>query len=210
MTVEISPIVLWDVAQSAPEAAELWDAITDAQLNDWEAEWVPETFKVIQQLKRKGVDRALWPQSRHWNWRTKMANLQGLLSAQAFSIMCCGVTQGMMTMDLGAHRCRLESQRGKHLVYVDYVENAPWNRPELNDFPRYRGIGTILIRAAIEVSLAEGFNGRIGLHSLPQSEGFYRDKIGMTDMGTDQSYLDLRYFEMTAEQSVSFIQKGGQ
>ena len=56
----------------------------------------------------------------------------------------------------------------------------------------------------------EGFKGRIGLHALPQSEGFYASKIGMTDMGKDPGYHDLRYFEMTAEQAENFIQKGSQ
>jgi hypothetical protein len=210
MTVEISPIVLWNVKQGVPEAAELWDAITDAQLDDWEAEWVPETFKAVQQLKRKGIERRLWPQSRHWDWRAKVAQLHGLLGSQAFSIMCRGMTQGMMTLDLGTKRCRIESQRGQHLVYVDYVENAPWNRQELSDLPRFRGVGSILVRTAIEVSRMEGFKGRIGLHSLPQSEGFYANKCGMTDLGKDSTYQDLRYFEMTAEQAEGFIQKGGQ
>jgi len=100
MTVEISPIVLLNTARGEPEAAELWDAITDAQLADWEAEWVPETFKAVQKLHRRGVERHKWPQSRHWDWRAKVTELKGLLGAQGFSIMCGGMTQGMMTLDM--------------------------------------------------------------------------------------------------------------
>lgn len=210
MTVEISPIVLLNTERGEPEAAELWDAITDAQLADWEAEWVPETFKAVQKLHRRGVERHQWPQSRHWDWRAKVAELKGLLGAQGFSIMCAGMTQGMMTLDMGSKRCLLESQRGQHLIYVDYVENAPWNRKDLvNTEPRYCGVGSIFIRTAIEVSRLEGFKGRIGLHSLPQSESFYRNKCGMTDLGKDSNYQDLRYFEMTPEQALIFVMKGG-
>ena len=54
----------------------------------------------------------------------------------------------------------------------------------------------------------EGFKGRIGLHSLPQSNNFYANKVGMTDMGQDEEYQNLRYFEMTPEQAEAFIEKG--
>lgn len=102
----------------------------------------------------------------------------------------------------------MRAQKGKDLVYVEYVENAPWNRPELADPPLYRGIGSILIRAAIALSIEEEFKGRIGLHALPQSNGFYANTCGMTDLGIDASYHGLRYFEMTPEQAESFIAKG--
>lgn len=209
MTVEISSIVLLNIERGEPEAAELWDAITESQLSDWEAEWVPETFKAVQKLHRMGVERRLWPQSRHWNWREKVTELQGLLGARGFSIMCDGLTQGMMTLNMGSKRCRLESQRGQHLIYIDYLENAPWNRKELmNGAPRYRGVGSIFIRTAIEVSRIEGFKGRIGLHALPQSESFYGNTCGMTEFGKDSNYQNLSYFEMTPEQATQFIQKG--
>ena len=94
-------------------------------------------------------------------------------------------------------------------MYVEYVENAPWNRNDLLfDPPTYRGVGTILIRAAIETSGAEGFKGRIGLHALPQSNDFYANKCGMTDLGPDSNYQYMHYFEMTTDQSEEFIARG--
>jgi hypothetical protein len=210
MTVTTSSVFLLNVETGAPESAELWDAITEKQLEDWEGEWLPELFKAMQRLRRAGVERKHWPQSRHWDWRKKTAGLQRMLANPGFSLMCGGLTQGMMLVDTTTKRCRLESQRGKNLVYVSFVENAPWNRRELLfDPPRYRGVGTILIRAAIELSKEEEFKGRIGLHSLPQSNGFYANVCGMTDMGIDQAYEGLRYFEMTPEQADTFIAKGG-
>ena len=80
---------------------------------------------------------------------------------------------------------------------MEFVENAPWNRPELFDPPRYRGVGSILIRAAVALSEDLEFHGRIGLHSLPQSNGFYANTCGMTDLGVAPDYEGLRYLEMT-------------
>lgn len=208
MTVEVTEVHLFNVARGEPEAAELWHAITEQQLADWEGEWVPELFRAMQRLRRAGVERAHWPQSRHWDWRRKVATLQGMLANPGFGIVCGGLTQGMMIVDAVKHRGRLDVQQGQHLVYVEFVENAPWNRAELFDPPRYRGVGSILIRAAVALSEELEFHGRIGLHSLPQANGFYADTCGMTDLGADPDYEDLRYFEMTPEDAQAFIAKG--
>lgn len=209
MTVTVSSVSLFDVAGGTMVPAELLDAITEKQMIDYEGEWLPELFKAVQKLARSGVDRRHWPQSRHWDWRRKTAALQGMLGNQGFSVVCDNVTQGMMFVDTVAKRCRLPAQRGQHLVYVDFIENAPWNRKELLfDPPRYRGIGSILVRAAVELSIQEEFRGRIGLHSLPQANWFYANTCGMTDMGPDDQYQGLRYFEMTMEQAEAFLIKG--
>jgi hypothetical protein len=134
-----------------------------------------------------------------------------MLAQPGYSIVCDGVTQGMMIVDTTTKRCRVDSQKGKNLVCVEYVENAPWNRKELLfDPPRYRGIGSILVRAAIELSREEEFKGRIGLHSLPQANSFYANTCGMTDLGVDPDprYAPMRYFEMTPEQAEAFIERG--
>lgn len=210
MTVTISPVHLLNVERDGLEPAELLDAITEQQLADWEGEWMPELFKAVQRLRRAGVERRLWPESRHWNWRTKAMALQGMLAHPGFSVMCAGVTQGMMILDTTMKRCRLEGQKGKNLVYVDFVENAPWNRRELFNPPRYRGVGSVLIHAAVVLSQHEEFLGRIGLHSLPQANSFYANTCGMTDLGVDPdpAHQGLRYFEMTPEQAEAFIGKG--
>lgn len=209
MTVNVSPIFLLNAQIGQPEAAELWDAITEKQLSDWEAEWVPELFKALQRLKRSGVERRHWPQSRHWDWRRKTEALQGMLANPGFCVVCGGVTQGMMLVDTTMHRCRVDNQKGKNLVYVSFVETAPWNRKELFDPPLYRGVGPVLIRAAIELSKKEEYKGRMGLHSLPQANSFYANYCGMTDLGPDQDHQGLRYFEMSSEQAEAFIAKGG-
>ena len=57
MTVTISKVHLLNMERGESEEAELWDAITERQLADWEGEWVPELFKAIQRLNRAGVER---------------------------------------------------------------------------------------------------------------------------------------------------------
>lgn len=162
MTVTVSEVHLLNATSGELEAARLLDAITEEQLEDWEAEWRPELYLAIQRLRHGGVPREAWPQHRHWNWSKKVASLRGMLAAPGFSLVCDGVTQGMMLADTVKRRCRIDSQRGQHLVYIEYIESAPWNRPGLVDDVRYRGVGSVLIRAAIALSEDLDFGGRLG------------------------------------------------
>lgn len=110
----------------------------------------------------------------------------------------------MAQIDL-TRSARSAGDAGKPLVYLEYLEVAPWNWPEFGT-PTFKGIGSALITAALERSLDEGFKGRMGLHSLPQADDFYR-RLGMTDLGPDANYQGLRYFEMTAEQARAFLEE---
>jgi hypothetical protein len=206
VSAESSLIYLLDVATGKAVEAELRDAIEDAQLEDWLTKWQPALLGVLQDLARKGVPQAQWPQSWHWNWQEKTAKVSGLLAFKGFSVIALGETQGLAQVDLNKS-ARIQSQIGKPLVYVDYLEAAPWNRPELGAAARLRGVGTALITAATALSLEEGFKGRIGLHSLPQADEFYRDRCGMTDLGQDANYQNLRYFEFTPDQAGKFLEE---
>ena len=124
------------------------------------------------------------------------------MTYRILGIECGGQIQGLMLIALGED-CRIESQKGKNLVYVDYLSAAPWNSKATAATPKYKLVGKVLLQAAIEISEDEGFKGRIGLHSLPQSEPWYIN-CGMTDLGIDADYQKLRYFEMTPEQATAF------
>lgn len=205
MTVAVSTIWLLDGATGDSVEAQLRDAIEQAQLQDWMTQWQPALNAVLQELARQGVPSTQWPQSWHWNWAQKTAQVQGLLAFRGLSVVAQGVTQGLAQVDL-TKTCREPSQAGRPLVYIDYLEVAPWNRPELGATPRLRGVGTALLTAAVALSEDEGFKGRLGLHSLPQADAFYR-KIGMTDLGPEPTYYNLRYFEMTVEQARAFLEE---
>ena len=172
-------------------AADLYDSILDKHLYDHEQHWKP---LVASQTVQHG----------HWDWRKKMGHYSSQLSYQSFAIECSGMTQGLMIVNT-MKRCRISTQANKHLVYVEYLEAAPWNR---GPNQTHKGIGTVLMAAAIQLSIDEGNHGRIGLHSLPQADSFYRDRCGMTDLGPDASYdrkFPLRYFEMTDPQAASYL-----
>lgn len=144
----------------------------------------------------------------HWDWRTKVDDYGDQLAYQSFALECGGMVQGLMIVNT-TKRCRLAEQINQHLVYVEYLESAPWNRVGSIGDPPYKGVGLVLLAAAIDLSIEEGNRGRVGLHSLPQAEPFYA-RCGMSDLGPDTRYPGhpLRYFEMTSEQAERFLIEG--
>lgn len=172
-------------------------------LRQVEVAWKPVIARYISGLTASCV-RTDWPQSAHWDWSRKVAAIGSLLAYQSFAITRGGRLEGMMIANVHQYRAREQSQAGQHLVYVDYVETAPWNREHTVASPEFGGVGSVFMHVAIQLSRDEGFRGRIGLHSLPQSEDFYRH-IGMLDFGPDATKQNLRYFEMTSAIADAFM-----
>lgn len=116
---------------------------------------------------------------------------------RCLGIECAGLFQGMMIVRELNRIARLDPDRGERVLYVDFLEAAPWNVRRLNPNPTYLNVGLEFVRVSVEESRQLGFAGRIGLHSLPQSEGFYERACGMVAWGQDPAYNRLMYFELT-------------
>src|SRR5258708_39832078 len=102
--------------------------------------------------------------------------------------------QGLMMVDLARHQARLPPDVGKPLVYIDYLESAPWNVKPMVDVPRYAGIGAVLVNVAVQVSIDEGFHGRIGLSSLANAASFYEKRCQIISIGFFRTEQTLTYF----------------
>lgn len=201
------PVFLLEGASGRAVEAWLVTPLSDKHVEDWQKRWRPSHSESLKRLVAAGVPIGNWPQHSHWSWEKKAEAIRGLLAYQGYAIECNDVTQGMMFVNL-TRTCRLPDQKGKPLVYVEFVEAAPWNRTQLGSVSEFRGVGSILIAAAVNLSDKEGFGGRVGLHSLPQADAFYRDKIGMTELGQDSDHHNLRYFEMTQAQAEVLAKRG--
>lgn len=178
--------------------ASLFDEVTPDHLLLWDRDWVP-----AMQAYCAGKPPGQKPEDSHWDWRRKSRAVTGMLGYNSFALVCQTELQGlMMTNDITS--ARLSAQFGKPLIYLEFVATAPWNRPKVQDPPRYRGVGLVFVLAAIETSRDAGFKGRVGLHSLPDAESFYEQKCGFTRLGPDSSHQNLPYFEMTETQADTF------
>jgi hypothetical protein len=172
-----------------------------------EASWRPERAAALQRLINARTPPHKMPQHWHWDWGRKAQRLN-LLAYRGFGIECCGQWQGLMLTTSAGHAAQLPPDETKPLVYVDFLEVAPWSVIPFATNPKYKGIGIQLFEAAVRQSIVEGFKGRIGLHALRDSETFYQRR-GMTNVGPDTQHQDLPYFELTASAANSFLSRRG-
>ena len=96
------PVKLFDTTANALVEANLHDEIGEKQLIDWQFQWQPAAQSFMECLAENGITQhdPAWPQSWHWDWRGKMSEVSGLISHTGYSVECCGVTQGMMRLNL--------------------------------------------------------------------------------------------------------------
>lgn len=174
-----------------------------------EREWGPIRAQIMQELLGATIERSRWPESLHWNWTLKSSQVR-LLVATGFGIVSDNRWQGVMLTKTAPYVSRLVARSNKPIVYIDYLETAPWNWniKEINQAGLLKGVGTSLFLAAVRQSFDEGFGGRVGLHALPQAKRFYAETLGMTDLGADITKQNLHYFELT-EILATQILRGG-
>ncbi len=154
--------------------------LTQKHADDYTGQW-KEQLRLYEQ------------EDKFWDWEFKLEfviNRQP--NREGYAIEYEDETQGLMIIETQLHGSRLAE--GQRLIYVDGIASAPWNREMIQRPPNYKGVGTALLSFARTRSLELGYNGRVGLHSLPGSEKFY-DLQGMIDLGEDEDYDDLIYFE---------------
>ena len=206
---ERSEVRLWDRQATGLTEATLIDLMSQDEVTKAAASWKQLIDERIAELNSQGTPRDQWPEHAHWDWRAKAEHISGILAYQILGIECDHAIQGMMLIATEGKACRVLDQHAKPLVYIHFLATAPWNDPDFVSLPRYGGVGKVFIAAAIQLSIDNGFKGRIGLHSLPQADQFY-SACGMTDLGQDSSpnAQNLHYYEMTQKQAETFMTRG--
>jgi hypothetical protein len=186
-------------------SATLHLGLDELELIDVEIDWAPVRLQALRDLRAKRVTTI--PQHVHWNWAVKAVKHSNLIAYRSFGIEADGKMQGLMMMLLAGKTARLAPDIGRPLVYIDFVETAPWNAKEFTASPIYKGVGVRLVQAAARLSVDEGFKGRVGLHSLPQSRQFYTVACEMHALGPDSGYHNLEYFELTVSKAADLLKK---
>lgn len=153
-------------------------------LNDYLAFWKP-------MIEAVGLDDQDWP----WDYKLRQARSEERFEAYALEVD--DLTQGLLLLETQWHRSG-RPQRYP-LVYVQAIASAPWNQIIIEDPPFFVGVGRALLLFARRRSEQLGYQGRVGLHALPGSEGFYH-RVDMPDYGPDAEKERLIYFEYGATQ----------
>jgi hypothetical protein len=198
----LGQVDLYNLVSAAYDKAEIYQELDQKNFDDFDQLWKPILAKRRAEVHTAAEAAEADVQDAHWDWIEKSKVAARTLGQETFAVEC-GKTQGLMLVDLNGFG-RLDVQRGRDLIYVELLATAPWNRRNAVPSRHYKSVGRVLIATAISLSIDTGFHGRLGLHSLPQSESWYRDIAGFTDGGFDAPKR-MRYFEMTKDQAMAFL-----
>jgi hypothetical protein len=199
-----------DMSSATFVDAELTDEVTMDHFIETQRDWRPMVVAATKSMVLRGVDPKLQPRHWHWNWENKEIQLKQF-GVSFYGIEYAGQLQGLMKVDLAKHAARIPTQTGEGLAYIDYLEVAPWNireiASELGQEQRFGVVGVNLYAAAVLLSKEAGFEGCVGLHSLPhpKTEQFYQKTCRMLPLQRDKAKEDLLYLETTPELAELFL-----
>jgi GNAT superfamily N-acetyltransferase len=136
-----------------------------------------------------------------WNW---VEIVERARSQDGFLCLCVAREEGVEGLiELGTSVATRETSRrvpGAAMVYVEHLAVAPKNRPAPVGTGALRGVGSALLVVARDLARKLGYDGRVGLHSDPNAEEFYR-RVGFTagerEACTDGTWL---YFEIAGDE----------
>lgn len=160
-------------------------SLTSKHIEDFTVQWRPPLEEASQEDK-------------YWDWHFKQRLSETRDNHETYAVECDGDTQGLMALETQQHRSQFFP--GRPLVYVAKLSAAPWNRRPVQSPPRFKTVGRTLLEYSRVRSLELGYAGSVGLHSLPEVEGFYEHLNMMRlepDPGDviDADELPLVYFE---------------
>ncbi len=153
--------------------------LTNKHVDDFDSEWM-ELLRLYEQ------------EDKFWDLSVKPKLISRYENYEGYAVEYQNQTEGLLLIETQEHGSQLTP--GKRLIYVNYVASAPWNRKVIQRPPKLKGVGKALLLFTRSRSLQLGYEGRVGLHSLPGIEKFYENQ-GMLDFGSDPDYEDLVYFE---------------
>lgn len=204
------PVQILELSSRAFVGADLTDEVTMDHFIETQRDWRPIVLAATKSMVLRGVDPKQQPRHWHWNWENKEIQLKQF-GVSFYGIEYGGQLQGLMKVDLAKHAARIPTQTGEGLAYIDYLEVAPWNireiASELGQAQRFGVVGVSLYAAAVKLSKDAGFDGRVGLHSLPhpKTEQFYQTRCRMLPLRRDKAKEDLLYLETTPELAELFL-----
>lgn len=158
--------------------------LSNKHVDDYEQHWQP----CLQGFSQDDQDLS-------WRFKKQLATRQA--NHEGYAVEYDGMTQGMMLIETQYHWSMFTP--GQRLVYIETVVSAPWNRIYIQRPPRIKGVGRELLEFARQRSRALGYNGCIGLHSLPGAVQFY-ERLGMMHLELEPEEIldadeDVPYFE---------------
>lgn len=181
-----------------------WDFV---QAYTCDSTWGPFNIKLMDFIQKQNYDAAtlagvfadIQVDDAHWDWFAKSLHFK-TAEYVWFFLVADGKPQGACMI---YHPKKSVFEEGE-IFYIEYVAVAPWNRKNPMQPRVFKGVGSLLIKHAIQhattvLNLKHGFC----LHALKRAASFYAG-IGMhPDPKLDKP--NLQYFEMPDKAAADFM-----
>lgn len=142
----------------------------------------------------------------HWLWRKIIGVLRTQRNKEALAVETEDrAIQGAIVYRIDAIS-QVEPDFGA--IYVERLATAPRNRPWLVNPPHLRGVGKILLLAAVRHSYLLGLGGRVWLTSLPSE----RTRMFYVNRGFEvifQNSDDTIDYELSAARATAWLEEEG-
>lgn len=172
-----------------------WDIVTAVQCDEI---WARSNIELFQYIEEQNFDDAkltevlesIQTEDHHWDWFKKSYQFTGS-EYEWFFLFCEDKPQGACLI----YHPKNSALCGENIFYVEYLAVAPWNRDCLVRQREYKGVGSTLLKVALNYSVEKlGLIPGFSLHSLPQAKEYY-EKLKMVNVqGMDKG--PLLYFEL--------------
>ena len=145
--------------------ADLYRGLPAQVLDEIERAWADAREAVARERVVAGLNPL---EHDHWNWRNKAESVEDGRH-MLVAIECEDRWQGVMAV---ARLPRSSRLGGGSLVYVDYLETAPWNLRSSASAPRFKAVGMALLVDAVRLSIETGFGGGVACTRYPRPNRF--------------------------------------
>jgi hypothetical protein len=172
-----------------------WDIVTAVQCDK---AWARSNIELFQYIEEQKFDDArlaevlesIQTEDHHWDWFKKSYQLTGN-EYEWFFLFSEDKPQGACVI----YHPKNSAFCNANIFYVEYLAVAPWNRDCLVRQREFKGVGSILLKAALKYSVEKlGLTPGFSLHSLPQAKEYY-EKLRMINVQR-MNKGPLLYFEL--------------
>lgn len=173
-----------------------------ADAEQWAKEWQPVLRRARGRHPELGADA-------EWDWAKEIRDGATVDGRLAVALRRGTALEGLMSLSFLPGQTRLDPDKGRDLLYIEYVGVAPANQRAPVGDRKIKGIGKFLVRIAATLSVDLGLDGRVGLHSKDNATDFYEHNCGFTPLGVEAcDDGDWMYFEIDAEGAKLLMKDG--
>lgn len=181
-----------------------WDILAAIQCDE---SWARSNIQLFQHIENLNLDDAtltkvlesIQTEDMHWDWFIKSYQLTGE-EYEWFFLFSEDKPQGACLIYHPKNSALYE----ENIFYIEYIAVAPWNRDCLVRQREYKGIGSILLKAALKYSVEElGLIPGFALHSLPQAKRYY-ENLNMINI-EHMNKNTLLYFELPQSEAQKLL-----